>query len=271
MMEDSLNYRQQLVEEYLAKKAVDAGFSMRKFAGKLGLSPSFLHRMLAGKKNLSAERAYTIAAQLNWPDKKLHNFLNLVNLERAKSSPYKEYVERNLPRMEASNAQLALKDDRFQIVSEWHYGAIFELLGLAGFQTSTANIAQRLNLEPMRIQLALDRLEDLGLIRKMKQGYVRTKKRVFFGDVPSRFVPRYHQQMLMKAEHALRTQDFSLRDFSGITLAVNLETLPEVRQAICQFRQKIKDITQQGPANKVMHLSVQFFSLEKEPPCADAT
>jgi uncharacterized protein (TIGR02147 family) len=119
--------------------------------------------------------------------------------------------------------------------------------------------------------MALDRLEHLGLIRQARQGYVRTQKRVFFGDIPSRFVRRYHHQLLVRAEQALRTQDFSIRDFSGITLAVNTETLPEVKQAISHFRQRIKEITQQGPANKVMHLSVQFFSLEKEPQCVEAT
>lgn len=69
------NYVDLILEEFSRRRNANFRYSERAFARDIGVSPGFLKLVIQRKKNLSLERAKSVAIRLGWTESKKAQFL----------------------------------------------------------------------------------------------------------------------------------------------------------------------------------------------------
>ena len=62
-------------------------------------------------------------------------------------------------------------------------------------------------------------------------------------------------------KHKLKEIGVELRDFSAMTIALDLEKLPEAKTIIREFRQKMGTLLRNGNKTEVYQLAIQLYPL----------
>lgn len=258
-------YQTLLQQELLDRKRLNPRYSSRAMARDLGLSAAFYSQLMSGKRSLSVESAELIARRLNWTAKKRKAFLLLAQIERTKSPELKsslarEYRNSKVPVRERSGFR-RLKLDAFNLISEWYHYALLELTELAGFQADADWIAQKLEIPVEAAKAAIDRLIRLGLL---STSWAKLESDYRIGDIPSEAIRNFHRQMLHLATRALDKQPPEERDFSGCTVALDPQKLPQIRELIRNFQKELMELTAEGEKTAVYQMSMQLFRLDRK-------
>jgi len=143
--------------------------------------------------------------------------------------------------------------------------AILELTEVKGFKSTFDFISKRLKITADKAKEAVERLEDLGLLKKQDSKWVQTHADMATpSGIPSRVIRDYHRQILTKAEAALENIPVQERDFSAVTLTIAESQVKEAQEEIKKFRRNlVQQLTsKQDPKERVYCLSVQFFPLD---------
>jgi uncharacterized protein (TIGR02147 family) len=263
-----MDYRSWIKDELLERVKRNPRYSARAFSRDLGISPAYLSLLLSGRRGLNEERAFLIAERLNWRGVRKRHFTTLVRSEAAKAPGAREAIlsELESARLKAPGfSDVAI--DLYRLVSDWYHFAIVELTELPGFCADPARIASRLGISKTEASEAVSRLLQVGLLvaegSALKKGHANYSTR----DVPSEAIRKAHRKLLKKAEIAIETQDREERDFSGITMAIDVKKIPEAKARIRAFRREIMDLLESSPGkNAVYQLSVQLFRLDRGKP-----
>lgn len=258
------DFRFLLIKEFQRRKSKNNSYSMRAFARQLSVSPAFICQIFNGKRLLSYEKAIQFSQKLSWPSKRKKLFLSLLQYQKASSEYAKESLLEQIHDFSELNF-MELQHDQFQLIAEPHHFAIIELCDLKGFQENPDWIAKRLGITVNQAIDAIDRLKRIGLLVYQNEKLVKSTPRHRIKDLPSNAIKTFHLKHLKNAENALETQKFEFRDFSGITVALPKSKIPEIKDLIRDFRNKINSFcTKQTHPDSVYHLAVQFYQLDKE-------
>lgn len=254
-----------LKQEFESRRTNRPRYSMRAFARDLEMSPSFLSRVLAGKKTLAEARALAIANALKWSTPQTDYFLAHVRIAQAKSDAERIAAEKQLAKVSDENPEYqSLGIDIFRAISRWYHGAILELLSCEDFVASRRAFSRRLRISEIEVELAIDRLKRLGLIQIIDGKMVSGAPRFSNDDIPNGAYQAYHREMLLVAGTALSEQPPEVRDFSNVTFAFNSERIEEAREMIMDFRRRFVEVFGKTRLNSVYQLSVQFFRLDRK-------
>lgn len=238
-----------LMTELTKRQTRNPSYSLRAFARDLSIGATTLSDVLANKRSLSKTN------------------LNKV-IERLAVSPLEEQKlwsdhKFKLQKQETDD-RVYLDETIFRLISDWHYIAILNLAKLKTNQASSRWIAQRLGISPTDADEALERLLELKLIKKHRGQMVRTSKPIgTTKDIPSAAIRKHHTQNLHLAEESLHRDPVHTREFGSITMAVNPERLPLVKELLTKTRKKVADLLDDGATSEVYTLSFQLFPLTK--------
>ena len=170
---------------------------------------------------------------------------------------------------EVDSSYLQLTADQFRVVSEWYYFAILSLVKTADFQSNSEWIAQRLGISVPQVNQAIDRLERLGLIEN-ERGRIHLNQTRYrtTDDVMNLSVRKSHFETLELAKQSLEQNAIEERDFSSITMAVDVEQLAQAKSLIRKFQDDLDallegDEQKQKSRTEVYRLAVQLFPLTK--------
>jgi uncharacterized protein (TIGR02147 family) len=257
------DFRKVLKRELESRCKTVPRYSLRAFARELSLSPSRVSEILSGKQGLSREKAGHIASVLGFSVREKELFCDLVESEHARAQVTRELAKTRLEKHRLDSKFHVLKDDVIQAIGEWYHFAILQLTQVKDFKSEPAWIARALGITVMEAQIALERLDRLGLIETKRGKIHLLKETVSLGeDVPSRVVRGLHKQVLEKAAAALETQSVEDRDFSAIFVAIDRKMMLQAKQWIKRFRRRLLTrIEQTDSKNEVYCFSTQFFSL----------
>ncbi len=237
---------------------------MRSYARDMKVSVSFLSRLLAGSKSLGPDRANDLARNLGWESKRRLAFVTLVRLESAKSDTLKTELSNEVDQLFAVDSFQPVEVDLFKMISEWHYSSILELLDTEGFDSNPRWVAQRLGIGEVEAALAIDRLKRIGFIVEKDDKLFKSNPAISTGGVPSSAIRKFHTQMLKKAEVAVEGQTLEERDLSGVTLAIDVRKLAEVKELIGKFRRDLIKLAKTDTNQEVYHLAIQFFKVTQK-------
>ncbi len=115
----SQDFKSYLQEELVLRCKRNPSYSLRSFSKAVGVSPSFLSKILNGQRRITDEVFEKIATNLN-----LEPAIRTAFVREAKPSSDSE--------MNFHNLQL----EYFKIISDWYHYALIELTNLDGFQNS---------------------------------------------------------------------------------------------------------------------------------------
>lgn len=258
------SYREMLGDELESRNDSNEKYSLRKFAGDLGLSPSFLSMIMNRKRNLREKNAQEIIKHLTWNKKKKDTFIKLVRYEETGSESLKdELIEEE--KFKANNLEYKeLSQDIFCAISQWYHNGILALVALEGFQNDSRYIAKKLGITSMEAEIAVNRLLRLQLLENKDDTLIAVSYKRTIANIPSQAVRKFHKQMLQKAEKSIETQSMEERDLSGIMLVTDPKLLPEAKAKILDFRRSLGEFLANGENKSIYYFSTQLFRLDKE-------
>ena len=248
----SADLKTYLQEELVLRCNRNPSYSLRSFAKAIGVSPSFLSKLLNGQRRITEEVFQKIVTNLNLEPDVRNAFMG----EEAKSS-------------ELEMAFRDLQLEYFKIISDWYHYALIELTNLDGFKNSPEWISSKLGITINQAKSAIDRLLNLDLL-EMKDGKLRptsggnTTTKNDFTDLAFK---KMQDDLLKKAISSLWDEDLSKRDHTSISMAINPDDIPEVKKRLTKMRRdlcKYLERPQKKKPTQVYNLSLSFFALSKE-------
>lgn len=245
MQIDQNQIRKQIRKNLAAHIEKNPRYSLRAYAGKVGLSPSFLSRFLNGKKNLSLEQTLRLGRELS---------LDLV------------FDETAMRERKDVGSVFILNENIFHFIADWYHLPLLELIQTKSFKNDVKWMAARLKLAVPTVHAALDRLEDLGFISR-KDGVIKIEKDVFLktpDDIANVAQRKHHEQMMVKATEALQTQAVNEREYQALNLNFNKSDLTKAKKRIRQFCEEFNKEFARKRGEQVYQLNLQFFNLTEE-------
>lgn len=241
-------------------------FSGNAFAKKIGLSQSYLSLILTDKRSLTEKSARIISKSLNLSPSEFDYLNLLVKKENSKDSSVKKHYNDELKKFRHKNQVDEINLEKFKVISDWHYSALLELITLKNVAHTERAFAKRLSLDAPTVREALKRLEQLDLIRKENNKYVRSDKGNLATptEISSEGLRNFHKQILKKAVLAVDEQSLEQRVFSGMTMSIDVDKLPLAKKMIENFKNEMSNLLEVDNKTKVYQISIQLFQLDKD-------
>jgi uncharacterized protein (TIGR02147 family) len=249
------DYRVFLRDALVTRSARRRGYSLRRFAKTLGVSPSFLSDLLRGRKSLSPEKAGAVARRLGLTGTEAEYFRLLARHRSeggASEDPAGPRVVTRLPL------------DAFTAMRDWYHVAILEMTELEHFQVTAATVAARLSIGVRTARAALARLVRIGHLAVDEQGRFRKTYRAGVLESAERndALRAFHEQMLRKAASSLTGQTNTEKVVGSETFAFAPEQLPLAAAIIEDCFNKMTALAEQSAGrSQVYHLGIQLFNL----------
>lgn len=269
-MESHQDYRQILKSELDQRCEQNPRYSLRAFARDLDLSPSRLSEILNHKQGVSRKAAEKIALNLGYKEAEVLYFCDLVSVRHARSVREKQDSHLRLLKKQVEsteNKTFQLQLDAFRIISDWYHIGILELMNMKSFKHDAKWIARRLGVSPIQIELAIDRLLRVGLLKKHGDGCLEPLENDGWipGGVPSESIRKFHKQVLGKALEALSTQPVAQRYFQTHLLTLNSDEVAEASKEIERFQHRFCErFRREEKKDKVYCISMQLFKIAEE-------
>lgn len=238
------------------KKKSSRGFSLRALARRVGVSPSFLSRIMSGKKSI--------------PDSLLKKLARVLDVEPellagttpAKRKP-KAVVTSPVEDWEISRSETA------QILRNWYYVAILEFTTLENYDGKIESIAQRLRLSRATVEIALREMQSLGLVKLEKDRYKKTDEKIrFTSSTSTHLIRKFHDDILERCQQELRTatteEEFHKRLVAGVVVTCTPEAVQSAKRKLADCLYEIANELTANPGTEVYHLGAVFFPLTKD-------
>jgi len=123
-----------------------------------------------------------------------------------------------------------------------------------------------LGISIVRTEQALKRLIVLGLFTRDEKGNLSRSKKSYrtTDDVVSVSMKKHHEQSLELAKESLHRDDISKRDFTTVTMAIDVKKIASAKELIRKFQDDLSDLIETDDQTEVYRLGVQLFPLSKE-------
>lgn len=258
------DYRSILRGEFERRKKKNSRYSHRAFARHLEITPSHLSQFFAGRRGLSESRAADILKKMPWNEDDKDIFWASFRYESCNTKDFKDGLKKELLSLQSAKRKRHLATDEFTLISDWHHYAILELIKREDFQNDPLWICEQLRIDKKAAKTAIERLKKLRMIAE-SDGRLEVREDFYTsGDVPLEAIRINHEQHLQLAQRALWDQSVDERNFSGITMTIDPDKLPEAQKMIQEFRRKLMRLMESGRRRQVYRLSVQLFRLDKK-------
>lgn len=247
-------YIQKIKEDLSQRQRVNPHYSLRAYAKYLGVHSSTLSQVFKGKRSLPLNKASEVANKLKLGPKERTLFFE---------SFYKTKTKLDDIKIDAVDDRFLLDESYSKVIAEWEHYALLTLFDVDGFVAIPEEISLRLGITINRAEVILNNLLTSGLVLKTDDGvYVKTHSNIrTTEDVTSNALRLSHLETLEMGKNKLEEIDIELRDFSAMTIAMNLSRMPEVKTIIREFRQKLSALLRDGKKDEVYQLAIQFYPM----------
>lgn len=231
------------------KQRTNTAFSLRSYARFLKLQPPTLSAILSKKRPFPKKRLEDTAKALKLSPKEREQFISSA-------------TGLSVIRTETPSRHALSEEAHFRIIAEWEHYAFLSLMDTKPFRLDTKWIAKRMGISEIRVHTVLSQLENAGLIRISKKKIQKTFSSLETSqDVASTALRKSHMETLQLAQKKLEEIPVKRRDFSAITVAVNMERLAEAKQKIKTFRNEMEALLEGGSPTEVYQLAIQLYPL----------
>lgn len=197
-----------------------------------------------------------ISTSLNVSPNKLQKYLEEIFFKKNSIRPSYDYAE------------YIIREDQFQLISDWTHFAILRLIKTKNFKPNEKWIASRLGVNIIKIREAKERLIRTGLLSisgdvwtDQSDGSTSYVKIENTNDMIRAFL----KTMLQKSTESLEKDPIEFRNHSGIMITISQKSLPMARELITNFRKSMAQLLEndQEDLDQVYFLETGFFPLTK--------
>ncbi len=263
------DYREYLKAMVDHLKETQPGFSHRQFARRAGFSTSsFLKLVIDGKRNLSQESIGRFSKALGLDARERDAFESLVLLTQASTDEERNRYFRQLRRGAKDVPEVArMKRSQYDVYSSWYGIPVREMFLLPDFKPEAEWISRRLRprITKAEAQKVLDRLLDVGLIRKNDQGALELDSVKLSAESAVQLLAarNYHREMLKQAQEALDRLERGERNVTSLTVTLTREQYEFVCREIEEFGKnllnKLEDTPRGTESREVFVMGTQLF------------
>lgn len=260
-METAVPFLKRELEKRIRK---NPSYSMRSFAASLGLNIGTLSGLMSGKRPLSAKVAVQLCEKLQYGPRESAKILEGVYREHQK-----KHLGHVLTAREVQESEL--EQDKFTVIADWYHYAILQLVHTDEYASSPRHsdpkwVAQQLSITASQAKLALDRLVEVGLLRRIPSGlYERTEAALTTQNKTrtSSALIRHQEQMRLKAIESLKNDPIETRLMRSMTMAIDPARLPEAAELMEEFQNELSELIEKKPRKQVYQLTLSLFPLQK--------
>lgn len=263
------DYREYLRDYYTHKKAEDSSFSYRSFLAKAGLAgPNFYREVAEGKKNLSRPSIEKFAFALELSKREAQYFTSLVLFNQAKTAAHKQKYFTELSTFERRSAVQKIQKSQYEYFSKWYNVAIREYIHSHRFDGNYEMLVDEIvpRISVRQAQLAVELLEQLGLVKKADDGYYTVTDPIISTGPEINHIGgyTYHKAMLDNSKKALDTFDAESRYFRSMAGSFSDAAYQKIKLELDNARKRILDIIAgDTDEKKVYHIGMQLFPLQR--------
>jgi uncharacterized protein (TIGR02147 family) len=236
-------------------KVKNPNISLRAFANRLSISPSSISEILNGKRRVSKKLAEKIVTKLQLDPSEQSSILKHFDLKK------EGQLTGSTKNITKQTTQL--DSDSFKSISEWYHFAILSLAETRDFKPESEWIANRLNIKVSKANAAIERLLRLGMFKEANNGKLVLAKAQYrtSDEIASLALKKAHATNLELAKESLINDPIDKRDFNAMTMAIDVNKLPEAKELIREFKEKMCDILESGHKSEVYKVCIQLFPL----------
>lgn len=231
----------------------NSGSSLRSFSKHLEISPSTLSKILSGKRGIPKSQAKRFAQKLISSTSEQEKFIEAV-LEHKNSDQHKKYSD---------NIILDQNDsvDMFNILAEWEFFAILNVIKIKNFDHTPDFLARSLNISLKRVHYCLEILHKNDFI-SMKNGEIKRVARNLdtTNDVLSRALKLAHLEELELAKNRINV-DVERKYYRSMTFTMAKKDMTKLKRYIEKMVSDTEKLTDNSEPEEVYILSTQLFPL----------
>lgn len=264
---DYLNFRLYLADWFAAKKEANPRFSHRLFARLAGQkSPSLLHHVIEGRRNLTAQTTEGFVAALSLRTGEAQFFRLLVAFEQAKDAAAREEAWEAISTTRRFLEARRIDRSAFDYLSNWAVPAIRELAVRSDFRPEPEWIADQLRprITAAEAKRALAILLDLGLLVESEDTLVTAEASVATPpEVAGLAVRNYHQGMLERASESIERFPSADRHLLAVTVGVPEALMPVLKEEANAFLQRMMHLCDASAedVDRIVQMNLQIFPL----------
>lgn len=244
-------FKSLLQEELIERCRRNPRYSLRSFAKTLDVSPAALSDMLKGKRAITERSVEKFGFALG---------LSLKEIEK-----FKKQTDGASENGKVDFAQITL--DQYALISDWYHYAILELIKIDDFNREIGKIAKALTITKSEANIAIERLERLGLIETKKEKINDTSNGFstnISGNLTSQASKQLQKQILQQSIEALQHVPIELRNHTSMTMAIDPDLMPEAIERIKKFRRELNTFLEsKSKPKEVYQLSISLFPISQ--------
>ncbi len=219
-----------LLNEYQTRKNKNSRYSLRSFAQQLDLSPATLSMVLSGKRKLSKNKIVSISKQIGLSPASVHNLLEREILN----------IESDQINQKSITQTVQLKEEQFQLISNWHHYAILSLSKLKKHKADTRWISKQLGISEIDARKALNRLIDLKLVEIQHDKIIELNQSTTTSEeIPSEAIRHFHKGIIHKALESIDQVIPEQREVSTIVLSFNKKDLKSAKKFLRDYQERL--------------------------------
>ena len=259
------DYRQLLEAVLAQRRQRNPSYSMRRFAGMIGISPSRLSEILRGMGKLSLVRAREIAENIGFNPEEEGYFLLLVRLELV-SKERQHQIQFQLSQLRYQHIYRTIDGGLVCGFPDHVDMALLEFLTHCTDFSESQSLAQTLGISVDRMKEGLHRLESWGLARfdeiegvyRPAATYYRTGK-----DFPKSDIRAYQKGLIERGIYSLENDPVAERNFQSKIFSLPLDRYQELVKVIENFILQLGEDHDRQGCHRVYALAVQLFPISR--------
>lgn len=238
-----------------------------KLARALSVNNTFISQVLKGDKSLSLEQAFATANYLSLNEFEAEFFVLLVQLDRAGTREYKNFIEKQLARLKGKSEKLANRvkhetkiseEQRAVFYSDWVYSAVRLSTQLSNLKT-VESLAEHFALPVAKVREVIEFLL-IAKILKLECGELSWGATSTHLEASSPWIKSHHANWRQKAiEEISHSNSKSLHYSAPMTLSKS--DAARVREVLIQSINAVDEILTPSPSEELHCLNIDWFSV----------
>lgn len=262
------NYKSFLKEFHQLSLKNKVNWSLGVWSNQIGLkSKSTLAMILNGDRHPGKDVKSKMIKYFSFKDKEKDYFEKLIELQKSKNPEYTVFLMEKLKSLHPKKNFKLLSSDEFEVISNWHYYIIREMIAWPSFKEDPDWISEQLlfKFTPRECKRCLNDLESLELIKRENNKFVLNDLHLSSSDeVASEALKRYHEQSLEVAKSSVRKFEPRERYLSGISINIDPEKLSHIKDKIRLFEDELINLFDEPNKERIYQFNIQLFPTSKE-------
>ncbi len=236
-------------------------YSMRSLARDLGISPSYLSKILNGKKGLPLKYIGEIEKRLDLDQIERKKLETLVKKEPVETSTSKSSTER-LVKYEPFG------DGDIRLLEKWYYLAILDLTTCDNFIYDLDWMSERLGIGKSILKDSIKWLLDQGYLKEDCSSIRKSTLKLRFPASKSKNeIRNYHSQCLKKAINTMESKnsdkDYKERAIHTISIAGNPDNLKAAQEILISALYEAAELLSEGECTELYQLNINQIPITR--------